>query len=67
MLASVCLVALAATACSSSGGHNGSAPASPTTSVPAYRLDDALAQPLADRLAKDTGRSWRVVPLSEFR
>ena len=32
-----------------------------------YRLDTSLAQPLADRLAKDTGRSWRVVPLSEFR
>ena len=32
-----------------------------------YRLDDTLAQPLADLLAKDTGRSWRVVPLSEFR
>jgi Phosphoinositide phospholipase C, Ca2+-dependent len=42
MLASVCLVALAATACSSSGGHNSSAPASPTTTVPAYRLDDTL-------------------------
>jgi len=41
-LASVCLVALAATACSSSGGHNGSAPASPATTVPAYRLDDTL-------------------------
>ena len=35
-------VALAATACSSSGGHNGSAPASPTTTAPAYRLDDTL-------------------------
>jgi hypothetical protein len=32
-----------------------------------YRLDDALAQPLAEQLSRDTGRTWRIVPLAEFK
>ncbi|HYM72168.1 MAG TPA: hypothetical protein VET89_04240 [Stellaceae bacterium] len=31
------------------------------------RIDDALTQPLVDRLTKDTGRTWRVVPPTELR
>jgi len=31
------------------------------------RLDDALGQPLASMLGKDTDRTWRPVPVSEFR
>lgn len=32
-----------------------------------YRLEDSLAQPLARQISKETGHSWKVVPLAEFK